>query len=129
MRIVYILFSVLLLMTLMACQEEPRTYEDFEHLDHWSQVDEFDDGKVLVFYYSPYCPACKSIQEEVVDFKENHSDRVPLHFMVSKDRQGTPPVELKSVPAILVFEDREFIEMIIGANNSKAYLAELVEEL
>lgn len=130
MRIGYLIFMVFFILTITACQEEePKTYDDFEHLDYWSETDDFDDGKVLVFYYSPYCPACKSIQEEVVGFKENHGDVVPLHFMVPRDYQGTPPVELRSVPAILVFEDREFVEMIIGANNCKAYLAELTADL
>lgn len=130
MRIGYIIFAIFFLLTLAACkEEEPRTYDDFEHLEYWSQVDDLEDGKVLIFYYSPYCPACKSIQEEVVGFRESHHDKVPLHFMVPRDYQGTPPVELRSVPAILIFEDREFVEMIIGANNSKTYLAELASDL
>lgn len=130
MRIGYITLIVFFMVTLAACKEEvPKTYDDFEHLDYWSQVDDLEDGKVLVFYYSPYCPACKSIQEEVVGFKETYGKQVPLHFMVPRDYQGTPPVELKSVPAILIFEDREFTEMIIGANNCKTYLAELASNL
>jgi thiol-disulfide isomerase/thioredoxin len=130
MRIGYIIFTVFILLTLAACQEkDPKTYEDFEHLEYWSEVDDLEEGKILIFYYSPYCPACKSIQEEVVGFKETHGDKVPLHFMIPRDYQGTPPVELRSVPAILVFEDHAFIEMIIGANNCKAYLSELASDL
>jgi thiol-disulfide isomerase/thioredoxin len=116
MKRMIFLISILFL---AGCQTvEPLTYDDVDHLQTWSEIDGVERGTVYVYYYSTYCSACQSISEQVLSYAGSHPD-IPIYFMVSDDYrfQGSPPTTIKSIPSLLVFEDREFERMITGAQS------------
>lgn len=125
----FIIFLVLIL-NASACAKQPTTYKELMdiHIDHWSQVDNvIEDGVFLLYYYSPHCPDCKSIESDVVSFINKNKNDIPIYLMISMDveQQGIPPTELRSVPALFVYQDKVFVEMILGPSNVKNYLQNL----
>lgn len=113
---------ILLSVTLASCSKVPTSYSDFDdlHLETWDEVDKhLTDGLFIVYYYSPHCPDCISIE---VDFSKkiyNHNDQYTVYLMKSMDvsSQGTPPIDLRGVPALFIYEDKIFQEMILGPSN------------
>jgi thiol-disulfide isomerase/thioredoxin len=103
-------------MFLVGCQTtKPLTYDDVDHLDSWSQIEDVEDGKVFVYYYSTYCHACQLISEDVLSYAAADPD-VPIYFMDTQDSrfQGSPPTSITSVPSLLVFEDHVFQRIVTG---------------
>lgn len=112
---------------LFSCQKIPKTYDELEdiHIDHWDDVnDVITDGLFLVYYYSPFCPDCKSIQEELTKLIYNRNDQYNIYLMVSMDidNQGDAPIKLRGVPALLIYEDKTFIEMKLGPSEVIEYM-------
>lgn len=119
MKKIIAIVIILSIFNLTACTKNPSTYAEFEsiHLEGWYEVEEvMTDGLFLVFYYSPRCPDCKSIESEFVKLINQRQNRYNIYMMISMDvdKQGTPPTTLRGVPALFVYQDRVFIEMILG---------------
>lgn len=127
MRKLCIVVLVLFVLTLSACTSKPKTYAELDniHLEGWYDVDTvITDGLFLVFYYSPRCPDCKSIETEFVELINNRGNRYEIYLMISMDvaKQGIPPTTLRGVPALFIYQDKVFIEMILGTVHVINYL-------
>lgn len=130
MKKISIMIALLFVLTTSACTTKPKTYAELEslHLEGWYDVDTvITDGLFLVFYYSPRCPDCKSIETEFVEIINRRGNRYEVYLMISMDveKQGTPPVTLRGVPALYVYQDKVFIEMILGTVQVIDYLESL----
>lgn len=128
MRKITIIFILLILAGLGGCKKIPTTYASFEgiHIEHWSEVDEHltPNGLFFVYYYSPHCPDCKSIEADVAKFIYYNQKHYPIVLMksMSVDEQGIPPIFLRGVPALLIYENGVFKEMLLGPGNVMIYL-------
>jgi len=130
MKKISIMIALLFVLTTSACTTKPKTYAELEslHLEDWYDVDTvITDGLFLVFYYSPRCPDCKSIETDFVEIINRRGNRYEVYLMISMDveKQGTPPVTLRGVPALFVYQDKVFIEMILGTVQVIDYLESL----
>jgi thiol-disulfide isomerase/thioredoxin len=131
MKKTLLIWTFLLLITLLSgCEKRPETYKDLKdrHIEHWDQVDDvITDGMFILYYYSPFCPDCKSIESFMVDFIFKHRNEYTILLMISMDveSQGTPPIQLRGVPALFIYQDKVFVEMILGPGNVKSYMENL----
>lgn len=121
-----IIYSIIL----MGCEKIPTTYASFDeiHIESWDEVDDLlEDGLFLIYYYSPHCPDCKSIEVEFSEIIFKKSEQMTIYLMksMSVDEQGIPPITLRGVPALFIYEDQVFQEMILGPGNVINYLRAL----
>lgn len=127
MRKIILVLMIISIFNLSACTKKPSTYAELEsiHLEGWYEVEDvITDGLFLVFYYSPRCPDCKSIESAFVKLINERQNRYNVYMMISMDvdKQGTPPTTLRGVPALFVYQDKVFIEMILGTVQVINYL-------
>lgn len=120
----------MMIISLFSCSKAPTTYKEYSeiHITSWDDVEShLTDGTFLIYYYSPYCPDCNSIQEEFSKTIYKRDNRYVIYLMISMsvDEQGIPPIELKGVPALFVYQNREFIKMILGASQVIEYVKSL----
>ncbi len=126
-----LMMILMVLFILVACEPEPETtetreYDDYTHLERWSKIDDLEDGTILIYYYSFYCSACISIKEDIFDYADSNP-AIPIYLMATGDirSQGSPPTNIPSVPALLVFEDHAYVEMHSGATSVLDYLGSI----
>jgi len=107
--------------TLCSCSAtttEPIHYTDFDHLDHWDQLNDLTDDRTLLFYYSPHCAICKSIESEVAPLLFDLKSRGIVVFLINEGmiyQQGTPPLELIEVPSILIYQGQTYLDIVSGS--------------
>lgn len=128
--LLYMLLLPLVTLTLFACNKTPTTYAAFEdiHIENWDEVDSLlTDGLFLIYYYSPHCPDCKSIEIEFSELIYQRDDKYEIYLMksMSIDEQGIPPIDLRGVPALFIYQDQVFQEMILGPGNVIEYMRAL----
>lgn len=128
--LLYMLLLPLVTLTLFACNHTPTTYASFEdiHIENWDEVDSLlSDGLFLIYYYSPHCPDCKSIEIEFSELIYHRDEKYEIYLMksMSIDEQGTPPIDLRGVPALFIYQDQVFQEMILGPGNVIEYMRTL----
>jgi len=124
---------------MFACEKAVDTQEDIPpeyiyanfddvHLKHWDEIDDLEDGLVILYYYSPYCDYCAMFEPTITEYSYLHRDTINLYFVNSSQiiDRGEPDFELFNVPALILLEDRTFTEMIRGLNNIEAYLKTLI---
>ncbi len=95
-----------------------KNYEDFEHIDHWDQLNDLTDEETFLFYYSPFCPISRSIEDDVTEYfviLENDGLTIYLIHEGMIYQQGEQPLEIIETPSILIYENKEFKEIISGS--------------
>lgn len=118
----------IVIFTLVGCQKSlpEKDYADFEHMDHWDELNELPDGEVILFYYSPYCVISRSIEDEATEYfvilEESGIPVMLIHEGLIFE-QGDQPLEVIETPSLLIYEDREFVEIISGAKPVTEYLS------
>jgi hypothetical protein len=128
----YVLFIIFCFLTLIlfSCSKTPETYDAYDniHIESWDEVESvITEGLFLVYYYSPHCPDCKSIEIEFSKIIYDRGEDYHIYLMksMSVDEQGTSPIELRGVPALFVYKDKVFEEMILGPGNVIEYMRNL----
>jgi hypothetical protein len=127
------IFLVLVIsILLLSCQKSlpNKDYADFEHMDHWDELNTLPDGEVLLFYYSPFCTISKSIEDEVTEYfviLEGEGTPILLIHEGLIFEQGTQPLEVIETPSLLVYNNREFVEIISGAKPVTEYLSAKID--
>jgi thiol-disulfide isomerase/thioredoxin len=130
MKIYITMMLLLLSLGLFACSKTPLTYAEYEdiHIESWDEVDDIlTDGLVLIYYYSPHCPDCKSIEQEFSSIIHKTDEKYTVYLLksMSVDEQGIPPIDLRGVPALFIYEDMIFQEMLLGPGNVIEYMRNL----
>ena len=130
MKKIIIAVIILMLVCLVGCDNNNlpnKDYKDFNHLDHWDYFDDIEE-KTIIFYYSPFCEICKSIEGKVTGYlvilEQDHPVYLVHEGMIYE--QGTPPYDVIEVPSILVYENNQF-EKISGSKPLLKFLAELTK--
>ena len=99
-------------------------------MDHWDELNTLPDGEVLLFYYSPFCTISKSIEDEVTEYfviLEGEGTPILLIHEGLIFEQGTQPLEVIETPSLLVYNNREFVEIISGAKPVTEYLSAKID--
>lgn len=123
-----IILIILVTFSLVACQKDlpNKDYADFDHMDHWDELNDLPDGEVILFYYSPYCVISKSIEDEATEYfvilEESGIPVILIHEGLIFE-QGEQPLEVIETPSLLIYEDKEFVEIISGAKPVTEYLS------
>lgn len=125
---IFIIFPMLILVS--SCKKSNYDYDDFNeiHLDYWGEVDEvITDGIFLVYYYSPFCPDCESIKNDILKAISKRGDRYTVYLMKSMDvaNQGTPPTPLRGTPSLFIYENKTFSEVKLGPGEVMNYINQL----
>lgn len=122
-RLMIVLMLIFLLSACAEQEDKELDYDDFEHLTAWSEINGLEDGTIFVYYYSPYCSACQTIKQVVLEYADDNHP-IPLYLMVSDDyrSQGTPPTSIQSIPALLIYEGHQFDRMLSGSTVIRTYL-------
>ncbi len=123
-------------MMLGACtnglQEPKASYDDFEHIEHWDDLSRVEGEFTIIYYYSPFCDICINLEDEVSGYLKTLSDSVEI-FLIDSGKiyeQGSPDFEYReTVPALIIFEDTEFQEWIIGSRNVTDYLQDQINQM
>ncbi len=119
---------------LIGCQDNElpdKDYKDFTHIDHWDETNNFTNEETIVFYYSPYCEICQSIQDEATQYLVILENRNMPIYMVHEGmiyEQGTPPLDMIETPSILVYKNGVFDEIISGSKPILNYLSEKTDD-
>lgn len=137
MRNLYSTLLIFLFVTLLsACgnQEEEKKnprYQDFNHIEHWDDLNQFTEEKTIVYYYSPNCIICIQLEEPVTKLlKELEAHRTV--FLANDGYiydQGEPGFDIPPVPSLIIFENKEFKEIIKGSIPVIDYLENEVESV
>ena len=108
-------------------QEEKLTYDSFNHIDHWDQLETIEDGLVIIYFYSEYCPVCVSIADDVLRYADLASQTHTIYFIETSaiHEQGMPGFDLPSTPSLIILEDNQLLEFQRGPINTVDYLKNL----
>ncbi len=117
----------------VACdQADPKSnYSEFDHIDHWDDVYALSSEKTIIYYYSPFCDTCISLQEEVtnqLDELEEYYDVFLIDEAMIYER-GEQPAEVMSVPSIILVSEGEVDEIIKGSIPVLEYLEQEMEKI
>ncbi|MGE4379267.1 MAG: hypothetical protein AB7E16_05140, partial [Candidatus Izemoplasmatales bacterium] len=127
-----IILVIIIVLTMVACQKDlpNKDYIDFNHMEHWDELETLPDGEVLLFYYSPYCVISKSIEDEATEYfviLENAGTPIYLINEGFIFEQGEQPLEVIETPSLLIYNNQEFVEIISGAKPVTEYLSARVD--
>ena len=121
----------ILVISLAACANEPeaKSYEHFDHIDHWDDLDDIDTDFTIIYYYSPFCDICISLEDEVTGYLKRLETDYTIYLIDDGMiyEQGEPPFETRGVPALFIYDDGTFQEMINGSKPVVDYLSNRVE--
>lgn len=127
----HLISLVFVSLLLIGCQSnEPLSYSDFPHIDHWDDVETMHEATTILYLYSPTCELCRSIEEPAL----LHFSELQAHVAVYLVHagliygQGQPPVDVESVPTLIILKNGEFHELVRGPNHVLDYLVKTLNE-
>lgn len=82
------------------------------------------DGKVVIDCYAPWCGPCKMISPIIDELAEKLKETKFYKINVDDAEKITTEFEIMSIPTILIFENGELKDKIVGFR-SKSELEEL----
>ncbi len=131
LKIVLGLFLISLLFLVGCRREETYRYSDFDHIDHWDDLDRLQGNKTIIYYYDPFCDICIALEEPVTSLLKQLEGHVEI-FLIDDGKiyeQGEPSFETFGVPSLIIFYNQEFYEWISGSNPTLRYLENEIESL
>lgn len=125
-----LLIGIVLLLTVFlgtACSkdEEPLQYSDFEHIEHWDDLDRLTGDKTIIYYYDPFCDICIKLEDEVTFLLDAIADDIEIYLIDAGyiSEQGEPPFEVfGTVPSLIIFYEQSFEKWVRGSNPTLDYL-------
>lgn len=66
---------------LIACTSDPKTYEDFDHIEHWDTLETLDAAHVVIYYYSPFCDICIALEDDVSELLHELEDTLEVYLI------------------------------------------------
>ena len=112
-------------------REQTYRYTDFEHIEHWDNLDRLQGDKTIIYYYDPFCDICIALEEPVTKLLKQLENDIEI-FLINDGKiyeQGEPDFETFGVPSLIIFYNQEFYEWISGSNPTLEYLENELESL
>lgn len=124
--ILSLFISIILILSGCATEDNTKSYDQFNHIDHWDKIDDLGDGFTLIYYYNPYCEVCISIEQEVTSQLVKLEDTYTIYLIDDGEifEQGEPRFETR-IPSLFIFENGILIESILGSVPVLDYLDNL----
>lgn len=99
-----------------------------EHLEYVTTVQEFEklvlkaDKPVLVDFHATWCGPCKRLAPIISKLAEQYDGRaVFVKVNTDKARELAMKYGIKSIPAVLIFNDGKVVKKIIGLRGAGDY--------
>lgn len=127
MKRLLLIFVITIL--LIGCNNS-KSYNDFEHIRHWDDLDQLEGENTVIYYYSPFCDICINLEDEVSKLMYEISSDYEVYLVDAGEifEEGNPNFEVQeNVPALLIFEDTVFQEWIVGSSNVIMFLEEAIK--
>lgn len=96
--------------------------KELDHISNFENIENQTEGTYLVYYYSEYCSHCIAIKDQVIKFSLSNTLGMKIYFLDATNTEGTRSLGLSGTPTIVVIEDNQFVELIVGSTNIPAYL-------
>ncbi len=132
-----IIIATVLLFVLSGCRQTyfgDYTYRDFDHLDHWTELDDLGYDRIdMVYYYDrdffgTPCPGCKLVNESIFLFGQENTRDVHLTLVNEREVQGLRPVGVRTAPRLMLIEQGEITHNVMGAGPIFEWLEALENE-
>jgi hypothetical protein len=119
---------ILFIFTLAACDTRGRPndntpdspYRDQLKLSSWNELSGVNQsGLWLVYFYSPLCGACLTIQDDILGFANQYRDNYPVYFADGTSGfAGNPPATgINFFPTLIIMNDSQYIEHFTGVSS------------
>lgn len=100
------------------------SYSEFEHLTSYDQVETQEEGTYVVYYYSETCSFCQQIKDQVLEFAAGNASNLKVYMLDAKTVPTDDPYDISGTPTMILVEENEFVELIVGA----AAIPEFIDE-
>ena len=83
--------------------------------DTFSDEVKNSDKPVLVDFWASWCGPCKMVAPVIEDIAENYDDQIKVcKLNVDENQQTAAEFEVMSIPTMIVFEDGEIKDKLVG---------------
>lgn len=101
---------------------EELTYESFDHITSFYDIEDQNEDQYLVYFYSEACSYCNTIKSQVLNFADDNEAGVKVYFLdnlvaTGKDRIVRDPDTLATMdgtPSIITVVDGQITHMSPG---------------
>jgi thiol-disulfide isomerase/thioredoxin len=129
------LFLLSSLFLLSGCQED-LSYRHFVHLESYEDAAVQTEEYYLVYVYRQDCPACMSIEEDVLSFAKDNLLDVKVYFIEINQVTGDSSIiigpegqVLSQTPTLVLFSNGQVTGFLEGTTYIQAYFINIEEQL
>ena len=116
------LISLSLFFLLIGCSNSTGiySYNDFESLFEWNELESLDSQRYLIYYYNrdffgTDCVGCQIVNEPLFIYGKENEDSITLLLINERTVTGVKPLIFRSQPMIVLIEDNEIIYTAFSA--------------
>lgn len=101
---------------------EELTYDSFDHITNFYDIEDQEEDQYLVYFYSESCSICSDIKLQVLKFADKNEADVKVYFLdnlaaTGRDRIVTDPETLATMdgtPSLITVVDGQITHMAPG---------------
>ncbi len=125
MKKLFIALSLVSVLIVSACgykEYGDYTYMDFDHISHWSEVDDLgeDDYELLYVYDRDFkgasCLGCEVVNERLFKFAKEGDHGKDVTFLNTREMTGSRPPHIEDrAPRLYIIKDQKALEVYSSA--------------
>jgi thiol-disulfide isomerase/thioredoxin len=124
MKKLILVLSLLLILTLTACDNGKLDYDDFSDISLESNADaeNMSNNIYIVYYYQESCSHCLTIKEDILAFADTFT-LIDFYIIDTSSVDDIPSVPgYSGTPSVFVFSGGEVIERYVGFENIPLFI-------